>query len=649
MNADARSQIAAALVFAGATLIIFTQAPPWTTLIALCCALWRCLVATGRVPAPRPRKGMKFLFGAITALLVGAVLVNFRTLNGLTAGTALLVLMGALKVLESRTRRDDAIVIAVSLVMLLAAALGNQSLSRIPLYLLLVWGACAAMMIVAHHGVSLPVRAALRLSARALAMALPLAVALFLFFPRVGGQFWALPGQGEASTGLTDSMSPTAIEELVANYDPAFRAKFEGPPPPPEARYWRGIVLSQFDGFTWRRGRAYRPTPVTPLGEAVRYRVTLEPTWRNWVFALDTVDASPSRGTLMQHDGQLWRPETIDTTLTYDASSHLRTIARGPLSATGRRFETQLPPGRNPRSIALAQELRARSRDDADYARRVLDWFRENGLRYTLEPGRGTLDSVDHVLFDSKLGFCGHYASAYSTLMRAAGIPARVVTGYLGGEWNPGGDYFIVRQSDAHAWTEIWLEGQGWTRVDPTAVVAPERLNRGVYDVLTEGASLGISLRRTAWLTRVSQFWDSMDTWWRERVLDFNMRNQLDLLRRLGIESPNWRHLGWGFAAALLLWLAWVTSTLRRSVARVQPDRVARAWIKATGKLAKVSPPRAPGEGAMDYARRVAAEHPRLATSVNAIALRYTRLRYGRGAAHDDIAELEREVSRLAV
>ena len=154
---------------------------------------------------------------------------------------------------------------------------------------------------------------------------------------------------------------------------------------------------------------------------------------------------------------------------------------------------------------------------------------------------------------------------------------------------------------------------------------------------------------RTPWLVRAGQIWDSMNTWWRERVLDFNMREQLDLLRRLGIEAPDWRHLGWGFAGALFLWLAWVTSTLQRSVARAKPDRVARAWIKATGKLAKVAAPRAPSEGAMDYARRIADQHPRLATSVTEIAMRYTRLRFGREAANEDVIELEREVSRLVV
>jgi transglutaminase-like putative cysteine protease len=649
VNADARSQVAATLVFTGATLIIITQAPLWTTAIALACAGWRWLLATGRVPAPRPRKGMRFLFGAITAVMVGAVLMSFRTLNGLAAGTALLVLMGALKLLESRTRRDDGIVIGVSLFLLLAAALGDQSLARVPLYLVLVWGACAALMLVAHPGSSLPVRAALRLSARALAMAIPLAAALFLFFPRLGGHFWALPGQGEATTGLSDSMSPTAIDELVSNYDPAFRVSFEGALPPPEARYWRGPVFSSFDGFTWRGGRRYVPTPITPAGEAVRYRVTLEPTYRNWVFALDTVDASPRHNIFIQHDRVLWRSEPVDSVLTYDASSHLRTVSRGPLSIAGRRYETGLPADRNPRALALARELRAQSRDDVDYSRRVLDWFRDSGLEYTLEPGQGALDSVDHVLFDSRRGFCGHFASAYATLMRAAGIPARVVTGYLGGEWNPAGRYLIVRQSDAHAWTEIWLDGQGWTRIDPTAVVAPERLSRGVYDVLSDDASLGISLRRAPWMVRMGQLWDGMNTWWRDQVLGFDIRSQLSFLRSLGIDSPDWRHLGWGFAGALVLWLAWVTSTLRRSVARVKPDRVARAWLKATRKLEKVAAPRAPGEGAMNYAARIATQHPHLAASVTAVAERYTRLRFGREAANEDIAELEREVSRLAV
>ncbi len=650
MTPVARSQMAAAVMFLAAVLLVAANAPVWTVAIAAACAAWRMLVAAGRLAAPRQRRGMRFVFGAATALLVGAVMMSFRTLNGLAPGTALLVLMGALKLLESRGRRDDGIVIGVSLFLLLAAALANQSLYRLPLYLLFILGACSAIMVVAHPAAALPLRSALRLSARALLMAVPLAAACFLFFPRFGSGFWALPGGGGATTGLSDEMAPGAIDKLVADYEPAFRAKFEGPVPPPEERYWRGPVLNDFDGFTWRRVRRYyQRAPVTFLGEPLRYQVTLEPTHRNWIFALDTVVESPQPQISLLHDRSLLRSEPVNESLTYNAVSHLRTAPQVPLTAEARRHETSLPDGPNPRARQLALQLRARARDDADYARLALDWFRDNKLEYTFEPEPTSLDSVDSVLFDTRRGFCGHFASAYANLMRAAGVPARVVTGYLGGEWNPFGSYFIVRQSDAHAWTEVWLEGRGWTRIDPTAVVEPARLRSGVSEMLgQDGAPMEVSILRTPWLARMAQYWDGVNQWWREHVLGFNLGSQFDVLRMLGIESPDWQKLGWGFAAAMLLWLLWVTSSLRRSVPRLKPDRIGRAWLKANRKLAKLASPRAPSEGAMDYARRIARQHPALAPQVTAIASRYTRLRYGESAAPSDIAELEREVRQLA-
>jgi len=653
IGAQARSQIAAAGVFLGAVVLVAVYAPPWTVVIAAACALWRIAVASGRLPAPRPRRGLRFVFGAVTALLVVAVLLSFRTLNGLAAGTALLVLMGALKLLESRGRRDDGIVIGVSLFLLLAAALAGQSLARLPLYLLLIWGACAAMMVVAHPGVELPARAALRLSARTLAMAAPLAVACFLFFPRLGTQFWGLPGGGGAQTGLSDEMSPGAIDKLVADYEPAFRVRFEGAVPPPEERYWRGPVLNSFDGYTWRRDRRvfYRYDQPELLGDAFRYRITMEPTNRRWLFALDMVDASPMLGVALSYDRQLTRMEPVNQVLTYDASSHLRTRAARPLSRAARAMETALPEGPNPRARALARQLRATATDDADFSRVVLDWFVSQKFEYTFEPEPTSIDSVDSVLFDTRRGFCGHFASAYATLMRASGIPARVVTGYLGGEWNPFGHFLIVRQSDAHAWTEIWLDGRGWTRVDPTAVVEPGRLRLGAYSVMSSDSEpLSVAVWRTPFIMALSQYWEGANQWWRENVLDFNLRAQLGFLRTLGFGSPQWSHLGWAFSGLLLLWLLWVTLTLRRSVPRVKPDRIARAWLRATRKLERVAPAREPAEGALSYAQRIAAQHPALAVSVLSIAHRYTRLRFGREPPEqDEIVALEREVGTFLV
>ncbi len=655
----ARSNMAATLVFAGSVLLIAGLAPLWCVCIALACALWRLAIGFGWLRAPRERRGMRFVFGTLTALLVVAVAMSFRTLNGLAAGTSLLIVMGALKLMESRTRRDDGIVIGVALFLLLAAALAAQALWRIPLYLLLIWGACAAIVIVARGNSTAGIapRAALRLSARALAMALPLSVACFLLFPRFAGQFWALERGSSAKSGLSDEMAPGSLEELVAEYDPAFRVRFEGEPPVHEALYFRGPVLNSFDGTTWRRDRRrfYVTTPIEMLGEPVRYRVTLEPSNQPYLFALDTVARSPRRDVFLAHDRQLTAMDDVTSVVSYDAQSHLRTRTTGALSKVGRRYETMLPPDRNPRTLALARTLRAQSSSDADYARRVLQWFRTQHLEYTLAPGRGSIESTDWTLFESKRGFCAHFASAYATLMRAAGVPAHIVTGYLGGEWNPVGGYLIVRQSEAHAWTEIWLDGSGWTRIDPTAVVEPERLRRGIYDFMS-GDSLSaatVFMRHNSWVARLSQLWDGANQWWQESVVEFDLRSQFDFLRKLGIDSPSWEHLGWGFASLLVLWMAWVALTLRRSVPRRKPDRIGRAWLAATRKLARVAPARLVHEGPLDYAARVSALRPDLAPTVTAIARRYADLRFGpesaRTARNKEVEVLEREVRSLAV
>jgi transglutaminase-like putative cysteine protease len=536
--------------------------------------------------------------------------------------------------------------------MLLAGALATQSLIRIPFYLLTVWGACAAIAVVADRGGALTPKAALRLSARALAMSVPLATACFLFFPRVAGGFWALQRGDEAISGLSGEMTPGGIGRLALDYVPAFRVRFEDKPPPPPDLYWRGPVLNDFDGFTWRRGRGtYHPgSQLQMVGAPTRYHVTLEPSQQRWLFALDTVDTVSHRDVFISfQDRQLSVLEPIASTISYDAVSYLQTRSHGSLANSGRRLETALPPDRNPRARALALDLRARTGSDAEFARVALDWFRDNGLVYTLEPGVTTIDSVDTTLFDSKLGFCGHFASAYATMMRAAGVPARIVTGYLGGEWNPVGGYFLVRQSDAHAWTEIWLEGTGWMRIDPTTVVAPGRLQSGIFDLLAESFSGRSSFWRSTWIIRLDHLWDGANQWWQERVVGFNLRSQLDLLRKLGFDSPSWQQLGWAFTAGRVAWIAWVSLALRRGVARKKPDRIGRAWLRATRKLARVAPARAPAEGPMEYARRVGAVRPDLAASIEQLASLYARLRFGRDASRQDVANFEREVRNLAV
>jgi transglutaminase-like putative cysteine protease len=470
----------------------------------------------------------------------------------------------------------------------------------------------------------------------------------------MAGAFWVLPTGEAAVTGLSDTMSPGSISSLGESDDPAFRVTFFGTPPPPEERYWRGPVLHNFDGYTWSRGGVQRQPKLEPEGPRYRYRVQLEPTWQNWWFALDIVTGSPSRRVTLSFDYQLVAPSPVTNTTTYEAASYTRNVTTGPLFRTSRKADTALPPDRNVKSAALAREMRARAGSDEEYISDLLAFFRNNGFEYTLTPPLLDFDSVDDFLFNTKRGFCGHYASAFVMMMRAANVPARLVTGYQGGEWNPVGEYWLVRQSDAHAWAEVWLEGKGWTRVDPTAVVAPERLRRGIFDLIPSSLPATERLmRETAWLVSLRQRWDALNNWWNQRVLRFDFNTQTDILRWIGIDDPDWQKLGMLFGGGLVAWLAVIAWHIGRGLRVTPMDRLARSYTKLCRKLARAGAPREPHEGPLAYAAAVARRRPDLAETVRALLSRYADLRYGLAAPADsrspDIVAFERAVARLRV
>ncbi|MGE0582279.1 MAG: DUF3488 and DUF4129 domain-containing transglutaminase family protein [Steroidobacteraceae bacterium] len=631
--------------FGGATLLHVDRLPPWITGCAVISATMRVLIALRGATLP----GAWLRIGIAIALTAG-VLASFRTLNGLAAGSALLVAMGSLKLLETHTRRDDFVMLGVSLFLLLAACLDRQSLTRLPWYALQLWVSCAALAVVATPDALAGLKAPMKLAGRALACALPLALLLFLFFPRLPGAFWALPNSGGAATGLSDEMSPGQIDELTISDAPAFRVQFEGAAPPPQERYWRGPVLQSFDGTTWRRerGRFFLESPVQFEGPTYHYQVTLEPHGRNWWFALEAVVAAPDRRAQLTLDRRLVATRPVTEAVSYSATSRPRTVTHEPLSKLGRRYNLALPPGQNPRTLALARQLRAAAQDEAAFARAALDYFAREGFVYTLTPPRLEGDAVDEFLFGTRSGFCGHYASAFATLMRAGGVPARVVTGYLGGEWNPIGRYFLVRQSDAHAWVEIWRNGRGWVRVDPTGVVAPERLQRGLFDLLPGAAPFVARLARdNAWLAEIAQAWDAANTAWRQRVLQFGAASQLALLARLGFDSPRWQQLGVLLGLALGAWLAWMAWQSRYWLRAARPDRLARAWRAIDARYARAGLARAPSEAPLGYATRIARARPDLAAEAHALAREYAGLRYGPTPAPDAVRRFAARVRGL--
>jgi transglutaminase-like putative cysteine protease len=630
---------------AGGLVLHVDRVPPWASLTCFALIAWRLLAARGGVWLPGPATR------AVLALAMAAVvLLRFHTLSGLVAGTTLLLLMAALKLLETRRTRDELVLVGAGLFLLLAACLDRQDLARVPLYAAEGWLCCAALAALAAP--ALRARAAFALAARTLLLALPLALALFVFFPRLPGAFWAIPRGSTALTGLSDSMTPGGIVQLVSDYSVVFRVKFDGAPPRAQALYWRGPVLHDFDGRTWRRPESsfHSRAPLQFLGEPLHYHVALEPTHMRFWFALDTPAQAPGARVFLTYDYQLTAAEPVNQPIGYEAVSYLSTRATGPLGASSRREDLALPPGANPRTRQLARSLYDKAGSDAAYVESVLGLLRSGGFVYTLEPRALGADAVDDLLFGTREGFCGHYASAFVTLMRAAGVPARVVTGYLGGEWNPIGQYFEVRQADAHAWGEVWLEGRGWTRVDPTAVVAPERLTRGMLQ-LSPGAFSASDrlLYGSTWLAGLLQRWDAANAWWGDHVVKFDYSRQLDLLARFGIRAPDGRYLGWAFSIALTAWLLFIAWHSARGSRPRRADRLARAYQRLCAKLARVAPPRAAHQGPLDYSETVLERRPDLRAPVVALFGRYAELRYGPTASAAEVAAFARAVARFSV
>lgn len=648
-SASAPAAPALLWVVAGLALAILPHLPHlalWTTLLCAAAAALRIAIELRR--RPLPPKWLRILV-ALAAL--AGVLLTYRTLNGVEAGTALLVVMAGMKLLETRSVRDLTIIVFLSYFALFAALLYEQELLRLPYLLLAAWLLTATLMRIHQRTSAMPVREAAGITARMFLQALPLAVLLFLFFPRLPGQFWSMPARSQASSGLSEEMSPGDVSELSLSGEIAFRAHFAGELPAPRERYWRGPVLHEFDGRTWRTARSgFIEQSLEVSGEPYRYRLTIEPNQRRWIFALDLPTQWLRRDVRRTSDFQLMTRDAIATSSSFELQSATRYRVTGSLPHLMRQVDSRLPEQRNPRSIALARALRASAGSDAAFIEAVLRKFRTEEYFYTLEPPRLAADSVDDFLFNTRRGFCEHFASAFTVLARAAGIPARVVTGYQGGEYNPIGDYLIVRQSDAHAWSEVWLEERGWVRVDPTAAVAPERIERGLDAAMPASEPVpGRLLRNHGWLSSLRLAWDAANTFWNDQVIEFGERQQRWLLRQLSIDDFRWEYLGFALAAALIAffltlsgWLAWRYRPRAR-------DPIAQVYEQLCRKLARRALPRQPHEGPSDYLRRIAQARPGLARPLHEIRDLYVSLRYGPAPLNSQLSRLKFLVNQLKV
>ncbi len=623
----------------------FANLPAWVLLLVLAAVAWRW--AADRRGLPLPPRWLRA--GAAIAALF-AILAAYRTVNGIEAGTALLALMAAAKLLETRAPRDLTVLVFIAWFLLYAALLRDQRLQLLPWLLAGMLLATGALLRVYSGTAGDSRRNVLRRAAALLLQALPLALALFVLFPRLPGPFWGLSAPSSARTGLSDEMTPGDVSDLSASGDPAFRVRFAGDPPPPAQRYWRGPVLHEFDGRSWRRprGQAFPDQQVTALGAPVDYQVTLEPHDRNWILALDLPGEWPTQQAFRAYDFTLLSPRPLTDVASFSLRSFPLYRAGTTLPESLRRRDTQLPPTGNPASVELGRTLRARHGEPRAIAAAMLRVFRDQPFEYTMQPPRLASNAVDEFLFSTRKGFCEHYASAFTVVMRAAGVPARVVTGYQGGEWNPIGGYLLVRQSDAHAWSEVWFDDGGWVRVDPTAAVAPDRIERGLLNAVGADEPAPGRLRQESalWL-QVTLGWDAVNDFWNERVVRFSAARQFDLLERLGIEDPDWRTLGLGLAASLAAFFVVLSAYVGWKHREPPGDWPARLHAETARRLRRRGLEPGKAEGPIAFLDRAAAACPDLATDIARIRDLYSGLRYGPRPGPGDLGRLKHLVNRL--
>lgn len=629
--------------------------PWWCTVLAGGVLVWRAALAVRSRPLPG-----KWWLLALLAIAVGATWMTHRTLLGRDAGVTLIVILLALKTLELRARRDAFVIFFLGFFTMLTNFFFSQSLLVAAAMLVGLLGLLTAL-VNAHMPVGKPPLAeAARTAGWMALLGAPVMAVLFVLFPRFS-PLWGIPSDAMSGrSGLSATMQVGNLADLVLDESVAMRIKFDGPPPPQANLYFRGPVLSQFDGREWRAlqprlGSRFSPggSPLLQVGEApVRYEVTLEPHNRPWLLTLDAAPTAPRAPGLEAHltsELQWISSRAVVDLLRYRAESHVL-FRHGATSRAGVLPEyTQLPDGFNPRTQQLAVQIMASTPTGGDRAAlvgRALDLLRTGGYIYTLDPGVYGQHTADEFWFDRKEGFCEHIASAFAVLMRGMDIPARVVTGYQGGSRNPLDDYWIVRQSDAHAWTEVWLAGRGWVRVDPTSVVAPGRTGsfqrlvppRGV--LATAIGNVNPNLAAT-----LRAAWEAVNNRWNQWVLNYTQSKQLNLLKDIGFESPSWEDLSY-------VLLAVVVAVALAGAAWAYWDRVEHdPWLRLLGRtrrrLRKAGLEVSPASPPRKIATLVTARFGANARALADWLLKLEAQRYSRASSDVNLAALRREFKQL--
>ncbi len=588
---------------------------PWWV-IASCAMLmlWRTWITlTGR-SLPQ-----SWLLIPISILMMGGVFLTFRTFFGREAGVTMLAILLTCKLLEMHAKRDLFVVIYLSFFVLLTSFFYSQTIANAGFALFATVTLLTAQLSFQYTGVIPSLWQRSKLGMFILALAIPLTLLSFFLFPRIQGPLWGLPGDAHSGrSGLSDSMSPGNISNLALSEEIAFRVKFSEAVPDKSLLYWRGIVLNRFNGKTWSHDDVQRiassSTIVQIGGKPVRQQIILEPNGQRWLFALDIPTlTSAVEGMTNNINTQLEisTSQAINTRIRYDVTSYPGYQLQAQLTPRELQSSLALPPGFNPKTLIYANQLKQRVQDNQQRIQEVLQLFRREKFVYTLEPPLLGENGIDEFLFASRAGFCEHYSSAFVVLMRAMGIPARVVTGYQGGSPNSVDGYMEVRQSDAHAWAEVWLPGRGWIRVDPTAAVAPERVMQNLFSTQPRRGMSGLvnfALGSNSWLQSMRMQWNAINNSWNLWVLNYNQAKQIDLMRSLGLSEWDWPQLALIFFFVAIAIMAIVALPLMRN--QTQISALDRVYLSLCEKLANQGVIKADHEGPLTFMSRLKSSLP---------------------------------------
>ena len=647
------------LVIAWVLLPQTPHLPLWCSSLAGAVLVWRGQLALQSRALP----GRWWLLGLL-ALTIAATLFTHKTLLGREAGVTLLVVLLTLKTLELRARRDAFVVFFLGFFCMLSNFFHSQSLLTAASMLIGLLG-LLTVLVNAHMPMGKPPLAqAARTAAWMALLGTPVMVVMFLLFPRLA-PLWGMPSDANtARSGLSEKMQVGTIARLALDDSVAMRIKFEGSPPAQKDLYFRGPVLSDFDGREWRPAQPDFSSPytlkpnLTVTGLPVNYEVTMEASNKPWLFLLEAASTSPTLvgyKAMMQPDLQWLVNRPVSELLRFKAQSYTA-FSHGPVqSAVGLREFVDLPPGFNPRTVSEAANIRRdpqfANASNQVLAELVMNRLRTGGYTYTLEPGLYGPNTADDFWYERKEGFCEHIASSFVILMRALNVPARVVTGYQGGEQNAVDGFWVVRQSDAHAWAEVWYEGRGWTRVDPTSAVAPGRT--GAAQRLTAPQGLigqALSTISPAFTPQFRAMWEAVNNGWNQWVLNYTQGKQLNLLKDIGFKSPGWEDLSYVLIGIVVFvsavgaaWTLWE---------QTQHDPWLRLLGKARKRLAKAGIQSSAASTPRQLAGLLPAPSEPASQALHDWLLQLEALRYAEaprtGQAHSAFKQLQRQFKTLS-